>query len=94
MQEALTNVRKHAGPARATVQLRYGTDALELRVDDDGRGASAAADDVGSADGHGLLGMRERAALCGGELRAGPRPGGGWSVSARLPLVAAREGVA
>ncbi len=90
VQEALTNVRKHAGPARATVHLHYGTDALEVRVDDDGRGASASAPLGG--EGHGLVGMRERAALCGGELRAGPRPGGGWSVTARLPLAGTRSG--
>ena len=81
VQEALTNVRKHAGPAHATVRVRYGVDAIELHVDDDGRGASAV-----YGGGNGLVGMRERAALCGGELRAGPRPGGGWSVTARLPL--------
>lgn len=92
VQEALTNVRKHAGPARATVHLHYGTEALEVRVDDDGRGASAAPADAGSGGGHGLVGMRERAALCGGELRAGPRPGGGWSVTARLPLAGAPGG--
>jgi signal transduction histidine kinase len=92
VQEALTNVRKHAGPARATVHLHYGTDALEVRVDDDGRGASASPPSDGG--GHGLVGMRERAALCGGELRAGPRPGGGWSVTARLPLAGTRSGAA
>lgn len=90
VQEALTNVRKHAGPAHATVHVRYGADAVEVRVDDDGRGASAAGAAGGA--GHGLVGMRERAALCGGELRAGPRPGGGWSVTARLPLAGAVGG--
>lgn len=85
VQEALTNVRKHAGGhAQAWVHVRYESAALQLRIDDDGRGASAAAD--GDPPGHGIMGMRERAALCGGELRAGPRPGGGWSVQARLPF--------
>jgi signal transduction histidine kinase len=88
VQEALTNVRKHAGPARATVRVRYGAGAIEIHVDDDGRGASAPL-----GVGHGLVGMRERAALCGGEVHAGPRPGGGWSVVARLPL-AATQGAA
>ena len=90
VQEALTNVRKHAGPARARVHLRYGVDSIEVRVDDDGRGASADP----HHDGHGLVGMRERAALCGGELRVGPRPGGGWTVAANLPLAGPRAGVA
>ncbi len=95
VQEALTNVRKHGGTATATVVLRYGTGALEVRVDDDGRGASA---HVGVPDGghggHGIVGMRERAALCGGDLRAGPRPGGGWTVVAHLPYAVRKEGAA
>jgi signal transduction histidine kinase len=81
VQEALTNARKHAGPARARVTLRYGREALELEIADDGR---AAAD--GAGGGHGLVGMRERAALYGGELEAGPRRGGGFAVRARLPV--------
>jgi signal transduction histidine kinase len=85
VQEALTNVRKHAGPAHAEVTVRYATDALEVEVRDDGRGASVPRNE----GGHGLLGMRERVALCGGDLQAGPRPGGGWRVRARLPLEAA-----
>jgi signal transduction histidine kinase len=81
VQEALTNARKHAGQAHATVTLRYGTDVLELEITDDGTGLGN-----GHRGGHGLVGMRERVALFGGELRAGPRPGGGFRVHARLPL--------
>ncbi|GLZ06349.1 hypothetical protein Acsp03_38150 [Actinomadura sp. NBRC 104412] len=90
VQEALTNTLKHAGPrATARVLLHYGDDAIEVRVTDDGRGA--AAPDDGS--GHGLLGMRERAAVYGGEVRARPRVGGGFEVIARIPVQeeAARE---
>jgi signal transduction histidine kinase len=85
VQESLTNVLKHAGPAgRAWVRLHWRPDALELSVLDDGRGAAAA---VAESDGNGqgLLGMRERAELHGGRLDAGPRPGGGFGVHAALP---------
>jgi signal transduction histidine kinase len=82
VQEALTNVRKHAGPARVTVTLEHRPDSLGIRVDDDGRGAGAVQP---NEPGHGLLGMQERAALCGGMLTAGPRAGGGWTVRAWLP---------
>jgi signal transduction histidine kinase len=85
VQEALTNVLKHAGPASARVVVRYGDHALELEVADDGRGANDAAD-----IGHGLVGMRERVALYGGDFDAGPRNGGGFVVRARLPLAATR----
>jgi signal transduction histidine kinase len=82
VQESLTNVRRHAGPdARARVEVAV-TDALTVVVEDDGRGASATAD----GPGLGLLGMRERVTAHGGEIEAGPRPGGGWRVAARLPL--------
>jgi signal transduction histidine kinase len=81
VQEGLTNTLKHAGPAHATVTLRYGDRALELEVVDDGRGGKRA-----NGDGFGLIGMRERAALYGGELDAGSRPGGGYVLRARLPL--------
>jgi signal transduction histidine kinase len=84
VQEALTNVIKHAGPARATVAVRYGERELEVEVRDDGRGGSAS-----DGRGHGLVGMRERAALYGGQLDAGPAPGGGYAVRARLPVTAA-----
>jgi signal transduction histidine kinase len=81
VQEALTNARKHAGRARATVTVRYGAETLDLEIVDDGSGSTN-----GEGGGHGLVGMRERVALFGGELDAGPRRGGGFCVHARLPL--------
>ncbi len=81
VQEALTNALRHAGPARAWVAVRYGGDDVEIEVENDGR-----SDSDGEVGGHGLVGMRERVALCGGELTAGPRKGGGFSISARLPV--------
>jgi signal transduction histidine kinase len=81
LQEALTNARKHAGPARARVTLRYRDDALELEVTDDGPGATN-----GFRGGHGLIGMRERVAIFGGRLEAGPGAVGGFAVRAKLPL--------
>ena len=81
VQEALTNVVRHAGPATATVRIAYGKD-LTVQVDDDGRGGDPDRDH----GGHGIAGMRERAELYGGTLEAGPRPGGGFRVSASLPL--------
>ena len=83
VQEALTNIRTHAGPAHARVELRYTDDALALEVTDDGRAAGQAGNGGG---GRGLVGMRERVALVGGRLEAGPRPGGGFRVAAVLPL--------
>ena len=80
MQEALTNALKHAGRARAVVRVHYGAEALELEVADDGVGAT------NGDGGHGLIGMRERAAVFGGTIEAGPRQGGGYVVHARLPL--------
>jgi signal transduction histidine kinase len=89
VQESLTNVLKHAGPAtRAWVRLQWRDDGLELAVLDDGRGAAAAVADDGH--GQGLLGMKERAELHRGRLEAGPRTGGGWRVHAVLPLGGAR----
>jgi signal transduction histidine kinase len=82
VQEALTNSLRHAGPARARVILRYLPDALEVRVSDNGSGGGAQPAEHG---GHGLIGMRERVALFGGELEAGPRPEGGYAVVARIP---------
>jgi signal transduction histidine kinase len=79
-QEALTNTLKHAGVARAELTIRYEAAAVEIEVCDDGPGASN-----GNGDGHGLIGMRERAALWGGQLEAG-RTERGWQVRARLPL--------
>jgi len=85
VQESLTNTRKHGGPrATAEVTLRYLEDALLLRITDDGRGAAAASDGAG----HGLTGMRERVAVYGGWVQAGPCPSGGYHVAALLPLVA------
>jgi signal transduction histidine kinase len=82
IQEALTNVIKHAGPAHASVLLRYTEDDMLVEVRDDGH---ASTPDV-AAGGHGLIGMRERAAVHGGELTAGPDPDGGFMVRARLPV--------
>lgn len=81
VQEALTNALKHAGPAHARVSIRYADDALELEIADTGSGATN-----GAGAGHGLVGMRERVAVFGGELDSGPRDGGGFAVRARLPL--------
>ncbi|MEU6759972.1 sensor histidine kinase [Streptomyces sp. NPDC046685] len=89
VQEALTNTRKHGGPdARASVRLVYFDDGLGLLVEDDGRGAAHELYQDGGADGagHGLIGMRERIGMVGGTLDAGPRPGGGFRISALLPL--------
>jgi signal transduction histidine kinase len=83
VQEALTNVLKHAGPARADVIVGYAEEAVTIEVTDDGTAEFTHEDPAG---GHGLAGMRERAAVFGGELAAGPRPGGGYAVRARLPL--------
>jgi signal transduction histidine kinase len=77
-------VIRHAGPARVTVSLGYGPDELALRVADDGRGPRVAGH--GAEGGQGIVGMRECAALLGGELTAGPWPGGGFQVRACLPL--------
>ncbi|WP_326820502.1 sensor histidine kinase [Streptosporangium sp. NBC_01756] len=83
VQEALTNSLKHGGPgAGAVVEMEYGGRELVLRVTDDGRGAAA----PWRPGGHGLVGMRERTALFGGSVEAGPQPGGGFRVVARLPV--------
>jgi signal transduction histidine kinase len=81
VQEALTNVLKHAGRARATVLLGYEDGALRLEVTDDGRGVNGSSD----PGGHGLMGMRERVGVYGGSFEAGPRTGGGFRVAVRLP---------
>ncbi|PRX99711.1 sensor histidine kinase [Allonocardiopsis opalescens] len=87
VQEALTNVRKHAGPLSAVdVGLHYRGGGLEVRVADDGAGPRG----DGESGGHGLVGMRERVAGYGGTLRAGARPGGGFEVLAVLPIEGAR----
>ena len=89
VQEALTNVLKHAGPAAATVELALtheeGAGQLGVTVTDDGRGASAALDAPPGA-GRGTAGMRERVASLGGKLSLGPQPGGGFRVHATIPL--------
>jgi signal transduction histidine kinase len=84
VQESLTNVLKHAGPAAVTVELDVG-DQFRVTVTDDGRGASAALSGVPGA-GRGIAGMRERLAAAGGKLSAGPKPGGGYQVRASVPL--------
>lgn len=83
VQEALTNVTRHAGAARASVLITYGTGALGVQVDDDGRGPQANGD---GNTGSGLAGMRERAETLGGALETGPSPAGGFQVRASLPL--------
>src|SRR5262249_34907851 len=83
VQEALTNSIKHAGHAGAEVCVRWAEDALELEVCDDGRGPIA---NGGAASGHGIAGMRERAALHGGTIHAGAGAESGFTVRARLPL--------
>jgi signal transduction histidine kinase len=83
VQESLTNALKHAGRARAAVLVRFDPRALGIEVTDDGPGSGH-----GNGTGHGLVGMRERAALYGGTLEAGPRDGGGFAVRATLPLEA------
>ena len=80
VQEALTNVLKHGGDARATVVVAYGDRMLEIEIADDGRGGTP------DGSGHGIVGLRERVALFGGSLEAGGREGGGFAVRARLPL--------
>ncbi|MEV0353279.1 histidine kinase [Nonomuraea sp. NPDC050680] len=100
LQESITNVIRHVGPTRVTVALNHGTEALEIRVTDEGRHAAPGHGSAGphlparhqpgtggsAQPGRGILGMRERCQLLGGELDAGPLPGGGFEVSARLPL--------
>jgi signal transduction histidine kinase len=82
VQEALTNVIKYAGPAKAFVDVRYTDSSVHVEVTDDGRGPAAPA----APGGNGLVGMRERAAVHGGTLDAGPGDAGGFRVVARFPL--------
>jgi len=84
VQEALTNVLKHAHATRAAIVVRYGEDGLDVEVRDDGSGGGN-----GGGIGHGLIGMRERVAVFGGSLEAGPVAGGGFAVAARFPAGAA-----
>jgi len=102
LQESITNVIRHAGPTRVTVALNPGIDVLEIRVIDEGRRAAPGEDPAGphlpaqhpagngsgssAKVGHGILGMRERCQLLGGELDAKPTPGGGFEVTAWLPV--------
>jgi signal transduction histidine kinase len=90
LQESITNVIRHVGPTRVTVALDPGVDGLEIRVTDDGPRDSATQPatrpDGPTGPGRGIPGMRERCQLLGGEFDAGPRPGGGFEVRARLPL--------
>lgn len=97
VQEALTNVSRHAGRASACVRLAYGLDKLTVQVDDDGDGASvpaypghASSEPANPAPGRrqGLIGMRERVSSLGGQLHAGPQPAGGFQVKAEIPLPA------
>ena len=92
VQEGLTNVMKHAGPARTTVRLEYRPRDLLITVSDDGPPPGSGPRDTDGLvpgpvpGGRGLIGLRERIAVYGGELDAGPRPGGGWRLTARIPL--------
>jgi signal transduction histidine kinase len=85
VQEGLTNALKHAGPTRARVSLNYLPDSLELEIADDGDSA-----DSGARTGYGLVGMRERVSVYGGELAAGRRPEGGYTLRVRLPIGSVR----
>jgi signal transduction histidine kinase len=91
VQEGLTNVMKHAGPARTLVRLEYRPRDLLITVSDDGPPPGSAPAATGTRagpgpGGRGLIGLRERIAVYGGDLDAGPRPGGGWRLTARIPL--------
>jgi signal transduction histidine kinase len=81
VQEGLTNVVKHAQATRAEVLVNYGESYLEVTVTDNGSGVGN-----GDGSGHGLVGIRERVSVYGGELDAGPQPGGGYRLRAKLPL--------
>jgi signal transduction histidine kinase len=85
VQEALTNTVKHAGADSATVRLDWKDASLLITVTDDGRGPDGAA--APQAGGHGLIGIQERVAACGGHAETGPAPGGGFQVTARLPYI-------
>ena len=81
VQEGLTNTLKHSGASKAEVVVSYGDGQVELTISDDGPGGAG-----GESGGHGLVGMRERVSVYGGELEAGPREGGGFRLRARLPV--------
>lgn len=84
VQEALPNTLKHAGPARARVDIAYAADSVRVQVSDDGRGAPAVTSN--GRRGHGLAGMRERVGMYGGEVESGPAAAGGYAVRATLPV--------
>ena len=84
IQESLTNVARHAGPATATVRLTHGSDSLDIEIRDDGH--TPATNGASPGTGTGVAGMSERASALGGRLQAGPHPGGGFAVTAHLPL--------
>jgi signal transduction histidine kinase len=86
IQEALTNVIKYAGSPSADVSICYRADSLIVEIADHGRGAPGGLRAARNGSGHGIIGMRERVAVFGGEFTAGPRPGGGFRVFARLPF--------
>ena len=88
IQESLTNVARHAGRARVTVRVTYDDTDVHVEIDDDGPAPSGGAAAIGT--GSGITGMRERATALGGYLSAGFRPGGGFRVSARLPVRSSR----
>jgi signal transduction histidine kinase len=89
VQESLTNALRHANAPAATVLIDYETDAVVLEVTDSGQGPASTSPT--QSGGRGIAGMRERAAALGGELEAGPQPGGGFRVRARLPLAEANR---
>ena len=86
VQEALTNSARHSGGSTATVRVRFSGDDVVVQVDDEGTGGGPAVRTPGDGSGgNGIAGMTERAHALGGSLQAGPRPGGGFRVQARLP---------
>jgi signal transduction histidine kinase len=89
VQEALTNVSRHAGQAHTSVRLEYSPEALTVQVDDEGQDRGGSSDGRTGGPGLGLLGMRERVSALGGRLHAGPRDSGGFRVQAELPAQAA-----
>ena len=91
VQEALTNTRKHAARANASVWIRYERAAIAVEVLDDGGDGAAASTAAQPSGGYGLGGMAERVALCGGRLQSGHRPEGGFRVQARIPLPVTAE---
>jgi signal transduction histidine kinase len=94
VQEALTNALKHSTAHEVRVLVDYGAQQLHLEFRDDGSPASLRTAEVGEQSGHGLAGMRERAALYGGDLQVGPAEDGGYIVSACLPIGRPAPGLA